>query len=74
MILDVMRRQKRLFAWVLLPLLVVGLVGYLIPGVGGVWGHEIGAPFVARVGSTDISPSELRVALSPVPAQQPGAL
>jgi peptidyl-prolyl cis-trans isomerase D len=63
MILDVMRRQKRLFAWVLLPLLVVGLVGYLIPGVGGVWGHEIGAPFVARVGSTEISPSELRVAL-----------
>lgn len=63
MILDVMRRQKRLFAWVILPLLVVGLVSYLIPGVGGVWGHEIGVPFVARVGSTEISPAELRVAL-----------
>ena len=73
MILDVMRRQKRLFAWVVLPLLVVGLVSYLIPGVGGVWGHEIGVPFVARVGSAEISPTELRVALlrflrnSPVP-------
>lgn len=64
MILDVMRRQKRLFAWVLLPLLVVGLVGYLIPGVGGVWGHEIGVPIVARVGSAEISPKELRGALN----------
>ncbi len=63
MILDVMRRQKRLFAWVVLPLLVVGLVSYLIPGVGGVWGHEIGVPFVARVGSAEISPTELKVAL-----------
>ena len=63
MILDVMRRQKRLFAWVILPLLVVGLVSYLIPGVGGVWGHEIGVPFVARVGSAEISPTELKVAL-----------
>lgn len=64
MILDVMRRQKRLFAWVILPALVVGLVGYLIPGVGGVWGHDIGPPVVARVGSTEISPAELRVALN----------
>ena len=54
MILDVMRRQKRVFAWLFLPVLVVGLVGYLIPG-SGVWGQEIGAPFVARVGSTEIS-------------------
>ena len=63
MILDVMRRQKRLFAWVILPLLVVGLVGYLIPGVGGFGDYEIGVPFVARVGSTEISPAELKVAL-----------
>ncbi len=63
MILDVMRRQKRVFAWVVLPLLVVGLVSYLIPGVGGVWGHEIGVPFVARVGSNEISAAELKVAL-----------
>lgn len=64
MILDVMRRQKRLFALVFLPLLVVGLVSYLIPGVGGVWGRDIGVSFVARVGSAEISPTELRVALN----------
>jgi len=63
MILDVMRRRKRLFAWLVLPLLVAGLVAYLIPGTGLQWGQEIGAPFVARVGSTDISPAELRDAL-----------
>ena len=63
MILDVMRRRKRLFAWLVLPLLVAGLVAYLIPGTGLQWGQEIGAPFVARVGSTDISPVELRDAL-----------
>lgn len=63
MILDLMRRRKRLFAWLFLPLLVVGLVAYLIPGSGGLWGHEIGVPFVARVGSAEISPAELRDAL-----------
>ena len=63
MILDVMRRQKRWFAWLILPLLVVGLVGYLIPGVGGFGGYDIGVPFVARVGSAEISPAELRDAL-----------
>ncbi|MCY3756227.1 MAG: peptidyl-prolyl cis-trans isomerase [Acidobacteria bacterium] len=63
MILDVMRRRKRLFAWLFLPLLVAGLVAYLIPGAGMQWGQEIGAPFVARVGSAEISPAELRDAL-----------
>jgi len=63
MILDLMRRRKRLFAWLFLPLLVVGLVAYLIPGAGMQWGQEIGAPFVARVGSAEISPMELREAL-----------
>ena len=63
MILDVMRRRKRVFAWLFLPLLVVGLVAYLIPGVGVQWGREIGAPFVARVGSAEISPLELRDSL-----------
>ena len=74
MILDVMRRQKRLFAWVLLPLLVVGLVGYLIPGVGVEWGQEIGVPFVARVGSAEISPVGTQGRSVPVPARQPRAL
>lgn len=55
MILDIMRKQKRLFAWVLLPLLVVGLVAYLIPGVGGVWGQGITSPSLARVGQAEIS-------------------
>ncbi|MDE2964807.1 MAG: peptidyl-prolyl cis-trans isomerase [Acidobacteriota bacterium] len=63
MILDLMRRRKRLFAWLFLPLLVVGLVAYLIPGAGMRWGQEIGAPFVAQVGSAEISPAELRDAL-----------
>ena len=63
MILDVMRRRKRLFAWLFLPLLVVGLVAYLIPGAGMQWGREIGVPFVAQVGSAEISPAELRDAL-----------
>jgi len=63
MILDVMRRRKRLFAWLFLPLLVAGLVAYLIPGAGMQWGQEIRAPFVARVGSAEISPVELREAL-----------
>lgn len=63
MILDLMRRRKRLFAWLFLPLLVVGLVAYLIPGAGMQWGQEIGAPFVARVGGAEISPMELRDAL-----------
>ena len=63
MILDLMRRQKRFFAWIFLPALVVGLVGYLIPGVGVQWGREIGVPYVARVGSAEISPAELKDAL-----------
>ena len=63
MILDVMRRQKRLFAWVVLPLLVVGLVSYLVPGVGGVWGHGVTVPFIARVEGAEITTAELRGAL-----------
>ncbi len=63
MILDMMRRQKRLFAWVILPLLVVGLVAYLIPGVGGVWGQGVSVPSIARVGRVEISAAEFKGAL-----------
>ena len=63
MILEIMRKQKRLFAWVFLPVLVIGLVAYLIPGVGGVWGQGISISSLARVGDAEISSQELKNAI-----------
>ena len=63
MILEIMRKQKRLFAWAFLPVLVIGLVAYMIPGVGGVWGQGISVPSLARVGDAEISSQELKNAI-----------
>lgn len=55
MALDAMRRQKKLLMGLLLPLLILGLVAYLIPGLpGGVWGTGVDNAPLARVGKVDI--------------------
>ncbi len=56
MILDLMRREKRLLLGLLLAPLIFGLVAYLIPGLpGGVWGTGIDNSVLAEVGSAEIS-------------------
>ncbi|HVN80862.1 MAG TPA: peptidyl-prolyl cis-trans isomerase [Terriglobia bacterium] len=59
MILDIMRREKKLFLGLLLVPLILGLVAYLIPGLsGGVWGGGLDRSTLAKVGSTEITGTE----------------
>ena len=59
MILDIMRREKKLFLGLLLVPLILGLVAYLIPGVsGGVWGGGLDRSTLAKVGNAEITGTE----------------
>lgn len=59
MILDIMRREKKLLLSLLLVPLIFGLVAYLVPGMpGGVWGGGMGSSALATVGAAEISPQE----------------
>ena len=59
MILDMMRREKKLLLSLFLIPLILGLVAYLIPGLaGGVWGRGLDSSIIASVGGSEISASE----------------
>ncbi|MEW5979050.1 MAG: peptidyl-prolyl cis-trans isomerase [Acidobacteriota bacterium] len=56
MILDIMRREKKLLLGLLLAPLIFGLVAYLVPGVpGGVWGSGVSDRNLAVVDGAEIS-------------------
>jgi peptidyl-prolyl cis-trans isomerase D len=54
MILDIMRREKKLVLGLFLAPLILGLVAYLIP-TGGVWGTGISESVLAKVGNAEVS-------------------
>ncbi len=59
MILDIMRREKKLFLGLLLVPLILGLVAYLIPGLtGGMWGKGMDLSTLAQVAGAEITASE----------------
>src|SRR2546430_2432112 len=62
MLLDIMRREKKLLLGLLLAPLIFGLVAYLIPGLpGGVWGGTgIDSSVIAKVGKAEISAAAYR--------------
>jgi peptidyl-prolyl cis-trans isomerase D len=63
MILDIMRREKKLLLGLLLVPLILGLVAYLIPGVsGGAWGGGLDHSTLAKVGGVEISATEFSLA------------
>ena len=56
MVLDIMRREKKLLLSLLLVPLIFGLVAYLVPGMpGGVWGGGMGSTAVAKVAGAEIT-------------------
>ncbi|MFN8009536.1 MAG: peptidyl-prolyl cis-trans isomerase [Terriglobia bacterium] len=59
MVLDIMRREKKLLLSLLLVPLIFGLVAYLVPGMpGGVWGGAMGGSALAKVGGSEITPQQ----------------
>jgi peptidyl-prolyl cis-trans isomerase D len=63
MILDIMRREKKLLLSLLLVPLILGLVAYLIPGVsGGSWGGGLDHSTLVKVGGAEISATEFSLA------------
>jgi peptidyl-prolyl cis-trans isomerase D len=59
MVLDIMRREKKLLLSLLLVPLIFGLVAYLVPGMpGGVWGGGMGSTAVAKVAGAEITAQE----------------
>ena len=63
MLLDIMRREKKLLLGLLLAPLIFGLVAYLIPGLpGGVWGGTDNSSVLAKVGKSEIPAASFRSA------------
>ena len=63
MVLDIMRREKKLLLSLLLVPLIFGLVAYLVPGMpGGVWGGGMGGTAVANVAGAEITAQEFSTA------------
>jgi peptidyl-prolyl cis-trans isomerase D len=59
MVLDIMRREKKLLLSLLLVPLIFGLVAYLVPGMpGGVWGGGVGNTALASVAGAEITAQE----------------
>ena len=59
MVLDIMRRKKKVLWGVISVPLIFGLVAYLVPGMpGGVWGRGMKNSVLAKVNDAEISTTE----------------